>query len=247
MTSRLAVPFVLALALGCGGGSSAADTTTVPEGTPRPGGGVDLLTMVPANASVALHADLVDVRRDPAAYDRIASQLATELGLSADSATLRDLLDRTDEALGAFAPAGGRQEGMLIFSGRYVDEDFDRALAIAAGRHGSTPAPAAGADGRQIYALGNATVAKLDQWTWAVAEGEGMRAHLGSVALSGGARFSHDLTEFGPRIGLPDGSAQAWADQDQQVGVDMVALVFAGENPQMVHNFVSTVQRHLGL
>ncbi|HMO63997.1 MAG TPA: RAMP superfamily CRISPR-associated protein [Verrucomicrobiota bacterium] len=48
-------------------------------------------------------------------------------------------------------------------------------------------------------------------------------------------------------FGLPAGSAQAWANQNEQVGVDMVALVFAGENPQMVHNFVATVMRHLGI
>ena len=31
------------------------------------------------------------------------------------------------------------------------------------------------------------------------------------------------------------------------LGVDMVALVFAGEHPTMVADFVSTVSRHLGL
>lgn len=95
--------------------------------------------------------------------------------------------------------------------------------------------------------MGNATLAKLDAWTWAVAVGPNLRAHLAQVALEGGPRFGHDLIEFGPRIGLPSGATQAWANQDEQVGVDMVALVFAGENPQMVHNFVTTVMRHLGL
>jgi len=197
---------------------------------------------------VVLRADLSAVRRDPARYDLIASQLATELGLSAEAATVRVLLDRTDHALGVFGPgAGAQQEGMLIFSGRFATSDFDHALAMAAGRHGSTPAPQAGAGGSQIYAMGTATIAKLDQWTWAIAIGDSMRAHLAQMALSGGTPFAHDPIEFGARIGLPAGSAQAWANQDEQVGVDMVALVFAGDSPQMVHNFVATVSRHLGL
>lgn len=241
---------VVALASGCGGGASSTGggaTTTPAGGTSRPGGGVALLTLAPSDANVVLHADLNAVRQDPARYERIAGELATELGLAAESQTLRGLLDLTDEAIGVFGPGQGRQEGMLIFSGRYGNDDFDHALAIAAARHGSTPGPETGADGRQLYALGDATLAKLDQWTWAVAVGPTMRAHLSQMALAGGARFGRPLIEFGPRIGLPNGSAQAWANQNEQVGVDMVALVFAGENPQMVHNFVSTVMRHLGL
>jgi len=254
---RQAVPSVVIvlcalLATACGGGgsttsSSGGTTAASSAGTPRPGGGVDLLTLAPSNANVVLHADLNTVRQDPARYDRIAGELATELGLSAESATLRELLDRTDEALGVFVPGGADQEGMLVFSGRFSASDFENALAIASSRHGSTPAPQTGADGRQIYPLGDATIAMLDQWTWAVAVGATMRAHLAQMPLSGGARFANSLLEFGGRIGLPNGSAQAWANQNEEVGVDMVGLVFAGENPQMVHNFVTTVMRHLGL
>ena len=246
--SRCFALSILVFSVGCGGSEGTSGDTTPDPGTPRPGGAVNLMTLAPANANVVLGADLSAVRRDPARYERIAVELATELGLAADATVLRALLDRTDHALGAFGPgAGGSQEGMLIFAGRYAESDFDHALALAAGRHGSTPAPETGADGRRIYAMGSATVAQLDQWTIAVAQGPSMRAHLSQLALSGGARFSHDLIEFGPRIGLPSGSAQAWANQDEQVGVDMVALVFAGESPQMVHNFVATVMRHLGL
>jgi len=253
---RQAVPSVVivlcaALASACGGGggsgSTGGTTAATSTGTPRPGGAVDLLTIAPSNANVVLHADLNAVRQDPARYERIAGELATELGLAAESATLRELLDRTDDALGVFVPGGASQEGMLVFSGRFTDADFEHALAIATSRHGSTPAPETGADGRQIYPLGDATIARLDQWTWAVAVGATMRAHLAQMPLTGGARFGNSLLEFGARIGLPNGSAQAWANQNEQVGVDMVGLVFAGENPQMVHNFVSTVQRHLGL
>ncbi|HJL17909.1 MAG TPA: hypothetical protein RMH99_19750, partial [Sandaracinaceae bacterium LLY-WYZ-13_1] len=210
-------------------------------------GPVDLVALAPASAITVLRADLNAVRRDPARYDRIAGQLATELGLASDAATLRALLDRTDEALGVFVPGAGANEGMLVFSGRYADDDFERALAIAAARHGSTPPPQAGAGGREIYALGDATLVKLDEWTWAVAQGPTLRAHLSQVPLNGSRAFAQDLLEFGARIGLPAGSAQAWADQDTEAGVDMVGLVFAGENPQMVANFVRTVQRHLGL
>lgn len=242
------VTVILATACGArGGSSSGGGTTAASGGSPRPGGAVDLLTLAPSNANVVLHSNLNAVRQDPARYDRIASQLATELGLSAESATIRGLLDLTDDALGVFAPGTGAQEGMLIFSGRFADADFEHALAVAAARHGSRPPPQAGADGRQIYALGNATLAKLDTWTWAVAVGPTMRAHLSQAPLAGGPRFGSSLIEFGPRIGLPSGSAQAWANQNEQVGVDMVALVFAGENPQMVHNFVTTVMRHLGI
>lgn len=240
------------LLLACGGGSTGATTSTASAATagpPRPGGAVDLATMIPGNASTVLNTDMNRVRQDPARYDRIASQLATELQLTSDSATLRALLDRTDRAVGVFLPSAAppAQEGMLLFSGRYAESDFDNALAMAAGRHGSTPAPSAGADGRAIYALGDATLVKFDQWTWAIAVGPSARAHLSQVSLSGPRAFSRNLLEFGPRIGLPNGAAQAWADQDQQVGVDMVALVFAGEHPGMVRDFVTTVSRHLGL
>lgn len=245
----LGIAFVLTFGIGCGGGGGSVGTVgpTTPAGTPRPGGAVDLRTVISSTALVVLHADLSVVRRDAAAYERIAGQLATELGLSADAATLRHLLDRTDRTVGFVTPGSAGQEGMLIFSGRYAAEDFDLALALAVARHGSAPAPQTGADGRQIYAMGDATIARLDQWTWAVAVGEGPRAHLAQVALGGGPRFGHDVIEFGRRVGLPAGSAQAWANQDEQVGIDMVALVFAGASPQMVHNFVSTVKRHLGL
>ena len=246
-------PSILLLAVGCGGGGGAAagggaSTTAAPAGDPRPGGPVDLIGLAPAASVVVLRADLNAVRQDPARYDRIAAELATELGLATDAAVLRALLDRTDDAVGVFVPgADGRQHGMLGFSGRYADGDFERALAIAAARHGSTPAPEVGADGRRIHALGDATMAELDDWTWAVAVGDEMRAHLAQVSLSGPRAFGRDLLEFGPRIGLPRGSTQAWASQDTEAGADMVGLVFQGENPQMVHNFVGTVKRHLGL
>jgi hypothetical protein len=237
---------VLLLALG---GCGAAETSTVSgAGTPRPGPAVDLMAMVPANASVVLHADIDTVRQDPARYDRIAGQLATELGLVAESATLRALLDRTEQAVGVFAPgADGRQEGMLLFTGRYSDADFEGALAIASGRHGGPAAAQVGSDGRRVMALGNATLVQFDTWTWAVVQGPGLRAHLAQVPIGGARAFSRSLIEFGPRIGLPQGSSQAWADQNAPVGVDMVGLVFAGENPQMVQSFVGTVRRHLGL
>lgn len=245
---RCLAVFVL-IAAGCGGGAASSSGTRVAasSGTPRPGGAVDLRTLVPSGSVVVLHADLAAVRQDPARYDRIAHELTTELGLTAEASTLRELLDRTDSAVGAFAAGSGAHEGLLLFSGRYASSDFDHALLIASSRHGSTPAPQVGSDGRDVYALGDATLARLDQWTWAVAVGPSTRAHLSQTPLVGGARFSHDLAEFGPRIGLPMGAAQAWANQDEQVGVDMVALVFAGENPQMVHNFVGTVKGHLGL
>jgi hypothetical protein len=151
--------------------------------------------------------------------------------------------------VGVFYPAsaGEQQEGMLIFTGRFTDADFEQAISVASARHGSTPAVEDGAEGRRIVPLGRATLVKLDTWTWAVCEGSALRTHLAQVPLRGGRQFQRNLIEFGPRIGLPLGSAQAWASQDTQVGVDMVALVFAGENPEMVQNFVSTVRRHLGL
>jgi hypothetical protein len=209
---------------------------------------VDLVALVPADAVVVLHADMNSVRQDPARYDRIAGELATELGLSAEHATLRELLDHSDDAIGVFNPGSdGHQEGMLVFAGRYSSDDFDHALAIAGSRHGSTPGPEAASDDRRVYALGDATIARLDQWTWAVAKGPAMRAHLLSVSLAGPRAFSRSLLEFGPRIGLPQGATQAWANQDAPVGAAMVGLVFQGESPQMVHNFVGTVRGHLGL
>lgn len=235
-------------AVGCGGApapSSAEAVTSV--GAPRPGPPLDLLALVPANASVVLHADMGSVRRDPARYDRLASGLATHLGLAAESSTLRALLDRTDEAVGVFAPGPASLEGMLLFAGRFSDDDFERALGIASARHGGPASPESGPGGRRIVPLGNATLVQLDTWTWAVVEGPGLRAHIAEVALGSGRQFGRRLIEFGPRIGLPQGSAQAWANQDHPVGVDMVALVFQGENPEMVQNFVSTVRRHLGL
>ena len=72
---------------------------------------------------------------------------------------------------------------------------------LRAGR-GGLRGPTAGADGRQVYAFGSATLVKFDQWTWAVAVGDSMRAHLTQVALGGARAFSRDLLEFGPRIGL---------------------------------------------
>ncbi len=242
------VILALLLASGCGPrGGGASQRTTVASGTARPGGAVDLVRMVPTGPSTVLHADLNAVRQDAARYDRIASQLATELGLAAESATIRALLDRTDSAVGVFVPGGATQEGLLMFTGRYAAEDFDQVLAIATARHGAQVAAQATASGGRLYALGQATVAQLDQWTLAVAVGPRMRQHLTTVGLGTGARFGQNLIEFGPRIGLPNGSAQAWADQSQPVGTDMFGLVMAGENPQMVHNFVATVQRHLGL
>ncbi|GAB5541459.1 MAG: hypothetical protein RLO52_42015 [Sandaracinaceae bacterium] len=242
------------LATACGGASTSNATPTAAAstapGNPRPGGPVDLVALVPAEAVVALHADLSMVRQDPARYARISGELATHLGLTAESETLRALLDRTDAAVGAFLPDPGvpsGQGGMLVFTGRYGADDFERALAIAAARHGSTPPPTTGPSGRAVYALGDATLAEIDEWTWALGQGPAARAHLAQVALGGPRVFPHSLLEFGPRIGLPNGSAQAWADQNSPVGVDMVGLVFAGENPQMVQNFVATVQRHLGI
>lgn len=235
----------------CGGASSTGSSTgpavAATAGTPRQGPPVDLMALVPANVVVVLHADLDIVRRDPARYERIAGQLATELGLAAESATLRALLDRTEQAVGVFAPGAAALEGALLFTGRYSDDDFERALAIAAARHGGAPDDQRGADGRRVVALGDATLVQLDTWTWAVVQGAGLRAHLSQVPIRGARAFNRNLIEFGPRIGLPQGATQAWADQDQQVGVDMVALVFQGENPQMVQNFVATVRRHLGL
>lgn len=236
--------FFLILA-GCGG--TAAPSSTATAGTPRPDAAVDLLALVPANATVVLHADMNAVRRDPARYERLANGLAAQLGLSAESSTLRALLDRTDDAVGVFAPGDGPLEGMLLFAGRFSDADFERALAIASARHGGPAAPQTGSDSRRIVPLGEATLVQLDTWTWAIVQGSTLRAHVAQVALRGGRRFSRDLIEFGPRIGLPEGAAQAWADQNSPVGVDMVALVFQGENPQMIENFVGTVRRHLGL
>jgi hypothetical protein len=238
---------VLAFA-SCGGSQRGTQSSEETVGSPRPGPAPDLMALVPTSAVVVLHTNLTSVRQDPARYDRIASELAAHLGLSAESATLRSLLDRTEEAIGVFIPSasGQQQEGMLIFSGRFADSDFDRAVQIASSRHGSTPTPQQSGD-RVIYAFGNAALVRLDTWTWAVAEGEVLRAHLGQAQLFGSRQFNRDLIEFGPRIGLPQGSTQAWASQDTEVGADMVGLVFQGENPQMVANFVTTVRRHLGL
>lgn len=241
--------FLLASTLaGCGGGAAAAPPVAeTPAGTPRPGPALDLIALVPANAAVVLHADMRSVRQDPARYDRLASGLATQLGLSAESSTVRALLDRTDEAVGVFAPGDGTLEGMLLFAGRFSDEDFERALNIATARHGGPATAQAGTDGRRVVPLGSATLVQLDTWTWAIVEGPGLRAHVSQVTLGGARQFRQRLAEFGPRIGLPQGSAQAWANQDHPVGADMVGLVFQGENPQMVQNFVATVRRHLGL
>jgi hypothetical protein len=223
-----------------GGGATGA---RVPRTAPPP----DLIALAPANSIVLLHADLNAVRQSPR-YDWFAEQLAVELGLTAESPTLRALLDRTDDALGVMIAGGdGRQEGALLFSGEYASNDFDTALALAQSRHGGPGEEARGPDGRRVVMLGNATMIAFDPWTFAVVQGAQMRAHLSQVPLRGPRSFRHDLIEFGARIGLPQGSAQAWASQDTPVGADMVGLVFAGENPQMVHNFVGTVQRHLGL
>lgn len=243
---RAVLVVLVLVSAGCGGRTRPTTTPTPAAGTPRPGGPVDLVRMVPSNAITVLHADLNAVRQDPARYARIASELATELGLAAESAQLRALLDSTDSAVGVFMPATP-VEGILFFEGRYAPEDFDSALGIAQARHGVEVAPQATASGGRLFPLGNATMAQLDQWTWAVAVGPTARAHLAQVALGTGPRFGRNLAEFGPRIGLPNGSAQAWADQNQPVGTAMFSLVLAGENPQMVHNFVSTVQQHLGL
>jgi hypothetical protein len=234
---------------GCGGGGQTAGAQEA-TGTPRTGPPLDLLGLVPGNAVVVLHTNLTTVRTDPGDYERIASELVSLLAEQmGGNAEMRMLLDRSDEAIGVFLPESGteQQEGMLIFTGRFSEPDFEQAIAVASARHGSRPAVQTGAEGRKIVELGNATLVQLDTWTWAVCEGPQLRAHLSSVPLRGSRQFTRDLLEFGPRIGLPQGSAQAWASQDLQVGVDMVALVFQGENPQMVQNFVSTVRRHLGL
>lgn len=246
MRSRVLLPFVIAL-FGCGGGPASPSGSAAAAGTPRPGPAVDLLALVPADASVVLHANMTTVRQDPARYDRLASGLATQLGLAAEAGTVRALLDRTDDAVGVFVPNGAALEGMLIFSGRFSDQDFEQAVAMASARHGGAGEAQAGSDGRRVIALGNGTLVQLDTWTWAVIHGTGLRAHVAQVALRGGRAFGQSLIEFGPRIGLPSGSAQAWANQSHPVGVDMVGLVFQGENPQMVENFVGTVRRHLGL
>jgi hypothetical protein len=238
---------LLALAFaGCGG---AARTPALgPQGTPRPGPPLNLIGFAPAGASVVLHTDLSIVRGDPVRYERIASELVVELGLQAEGVAVRGLLERADRAVGVMTPgAGGLQEGMLVFTGRFTDADFDAAIAAGSARHGGPPSVATGADGRRIATFGNAALVQFDTWTWAVAHGPGLRAHLAQVPREGARAFTRPLAEFGPRIGLPLGSAQAWANQDGTVGVDMVALVFAGENPQMVGNFVSTVRRHVGL
>jgi len=240
--------FAVALAA-CGGGASEGGAgSTAAAVAPRPGGPVDLLALASSSADVLLHTDLGLVRaQDPVRYARIRDELIRELALTNDPGAMAALLDRADSAVGAFSPGGADQEGVLLFSWSFSEADFQSALGLASARHGSTPAAQVGADGRQIYPMGGATLVRFDQWTWAVAQGASMRAHLTSVPLTGGARPVHDLIEFGPRIGLPAGAAQAWADQGQQVGVDMVGLVFAGENPQMVRNFVATVRRHLGI
>lgn len=238
--------WVLVLA-GCGASSGSHATVTASAGPARQGPPVDLIALVPAGAAVVLHADMNAVRQDPGRYERIAGQLATELGLAAESATLRALLDRTDEAVGVFMPGATNQEGMLLFSGRYSDQDFESALAIASARHSGAPTSQSGSDGRRVVELGAATLVQLDTWTWAVVQGPQLRAHIAGVPLRGGRAFARNLIEFGPRIGLPQGAAQAWADQNSPAGVDMVALVFQGETPQMVQSFVATVRRHLGL
>ena len=239
---------IVVLLAGCGASSAPTTTTTAAAPAPRPGPPVDLLALVPADAVVVLHADLGSVRQDPARYQQLADGLATELGLSAESATLRALLDRTDQAVGVFVPgANGQQEGMLLFDGRYSDQDFEQALSIASARHPGQPTTTTGGDGRRVIELGNATLVQLDTWTWAVIDGPTLRAHITSASLRGPRTFARDLLEFGPRIGLPQGSTQAWADQNSPVGVDMVGLVFQGQAPDMVRNFVSTVRRHLAL
>lgn len=241
--------FSFFVCVGCGGSGGASSEGTTIAGTPRTGPPLDLLALVPSNAVVVLHADLATVRQDPAMYERLASELVGQLSEMGGSSELRALLDRSDESIGVFVPGpdGGRQEGMLIFTGRFTPEDFQQAIQVASARHGSPASPAPGPEGRQIVELGNATLIQLDTWTWAVTEGPSLRAHMSQVPLRGSRAFSQNLIEFGPRIGLPQGSAQAWASQDTEVGADMVALVFAGENPQMVQNFVGTVRRHLGL
>ncbi len=249
MFATMRSPMLLALVLGmvgCGGGAPPSPAPAS-AGTPRPGPAVDLIALVPAEAAVVLHADMAAVRQDPVRYDRLASGLATQLGLSSEAGAVRALLDRTDDAVGVFMPNGAALEGMLVFSGRFSDADFEQAIAMGAARHGGAGAAEAGSDGRRVIALGNGTLVQLDTWTWAVVHGTALRAHLAQVALRGGRAFGQNLIEFGPRIGLPSGSAQAWANQSHPVGVDMVALVFQGENPQMVENFVGTVRRHLGL
>ncbi len=244
---RLSVVFSCVLLLAACGGASGSQSAATVTGSPRQGPPVDLLALVPANASVVLHADMNAVRMDSARYDRLASGLATELGLASDSATLRALLDRTDEAVGVFMPGAASEEGMLLFTGRFSDQDFESALAIASARHQGSPSTQSGGDGRRVVELGAATLVQLDTWTWAVVQGSQLRAHIASIPLRGARAFNRNLIEFGPRIGLPQGAAQAWADQNSPVGVDMVALVFQGETPQMVQNFVSTVRRHLDL
>ncbi len=246
---RLYSSVLVVLAVGCGGAAASGaggGGNTVPVA--RSGPPVDLLNLAPASAVVTLHADL-DVVRSSARYDSMAGELATELGLTAESTVVRQLLDRTHEALGLMvtAPDGATQEGALLFSGSYAEGDFERALAIARSRHGGPGDEENGADGRRIVRLGDAAMIAYDQWTWAIVRGPTLTSHLAQASLQGPRGFRHDLIEFGPRIGLPAGSAQAWASQDTQVGADMVGLVFQGENPQMVHNFVTTVRRHLGL
>jgi hypothetical protein len=246
---RLLLLLVGIAVVGCGGSSAGSSSEGPVTGTPRVGPPLDLIALVPSNAVVVLHGDLSTVRQDPAMYERLASELVGELSEMGGSSEMRMLLDRSDEFVGVFVPGadGGQQEGMLIFSGRFTPEDFAHAVQVASSRHGSPVTPTAGGEGRQIVELGRATLVQLDTWTWAVVQGPQLRAHMTSVALRGSRSFSQNLIEFGPRIGLPPGSAQAWADQNAEVGADMVALVFAGENPQMVQNFVGTVRRHLGL
>ena len=248
-TLPLFVVCVAAIAItACGPSASGSTGGTTPAvgGTSRPGGPPNLIGMVPGQAVVALHTDLNVARQDPARYERIASGLVSELGLHNEAATLRQLLDLTDSAVGVFVPGSPTQEGMLVFTGRFTDAHFESLLALAAARHGSTPTPNQGGSGR-YYTMGTATLAQLDTWTWAIGHGPTVQQYIAQLSLNGGGGFSQSLLEFGPRIGLPSGSAQAWASQETQVGADMVGLVFAGENPQMVHNFVVTVKRHLGL
>lgn len=244
--STLLLALLVTLSLSACGG--ATGSVTIDPSSVRTGPPVDLLGLVPSSAVVVLQANLDSTRQDPVRYERIAAQLATELGLTAEAGTLRALLDRAEHAVGVFAPSpDGGHEGMLMFTGRFADADFERAVGIATQRHGGGPVAETGAEGRRILAFGNAALVQFDTWTWAVVQGAGLRAHLARAPLHGGRAFSQNLIEFGPRIGLPQGSARAWASQQSPAGVDMVALVFAGENPEMVHNFVSTVRRHLGL
>src|SRR5262245_21621361 len=123
----------LVLLVGCGSVSGGGGLETAPVARTAPA--ADLIALAPGNAIVVLHANLGIVHASPR-YDWFAQQLAVELGLSAESPTLRALLDRTDDALGVMIAGSGRQEGALLFSGQYGSGDFEQALAIARARHG---------------------------------------------------------------------------------------------------------------